>query len=310
MRNGGAELPIAQIVHRHRLLRPEHHPVVKGDRGDRIRKGIDLRENHKVIAVTRVGLGAVGDLADERPQRRGGGGVRRPGSGGGEEPDRHQVTGQSVGNIGHLRREFRGEGTDHRQAIGLDETKKLASGGKREVGMKEAPRIDVVVLVLVRGKDKEVSARRNDHGGKLPLVEIVGAVGEMPAAEVHRSGAEVVNLDPVGRIPVAVVESRVIAGHELRDDQRGWQFDDLDVEQKDRIRFAEKAGRDGVISRRSDGTRHAGDDPGERIKQQAGRQGRGNRIAVRRPAKPLGRVRRNRHSREVTRGTGRVAGQS
>ena len=160
---------------------------------------------------------------------------------------------------------------DHRQAIRLDETKKLASGGKREVGVEEAPRINVVVLVLVRGKDKEVSARRNDHGGKLPLVELVRSVGEVPAAEVHRSGAEVVNLDPVGRIPVAVVEGRVIAGHELRDDQRGWQFDDLEVEEEDGIRFAGKAGRDGVISRRSEGTRRAGDDPGERIKHQAGR---------------------------------------
>ena len=138
---------------------------------------------------------------------------------------------------------------------------------------------------------------------------VLEALGEVPAAEVHRGGPEVVNLDPVGRIPVAVVESRVIAGHELRDDQRGWQFDDLEVEEEDRIRFAGKAGRDGVIGRRSDGTRRAGDDPGERIKQQAGRQGRGNRIAVRRSTKHLGRVRGNRHSRDVTRGTGRVAGQ-
>ena len=153
MRNGGAELSVAQVVHRHRLLRPEHHPVVERHRGDRVRKFIDLRADYEVVIVSREGLGAVRDVADERPQCRRGGGIGRPGSRGEKKTNRRQVTRKPVGDIGHLRRKFRGEGMDHRQAIGFDETKKLAPGGKREVGVDKASRINVVVLVLIRGKD-------------------------------------------------------------------------------------------------------------------------------------------------------------
>ena len=144
--------------------------------------------------------------------------------------DRRQVSCEPVGYIGGLGRIVRSKGVHCRHPIRLDEGEKLASSRERKVGVEEASRIDVGSGILVRGKDEQILPGGNLDRGKPPLVEIVGPVSQMPAAEVHGNGAKVVDLDPVRGIAVAVIDGRLVAGHELGDQDRGGELDDFEIE--------------------------------------------------------------------------------
>ena len=44
-----------------------------------------------------------------------------------------------------------------------------------------------------------------------------GIVRERPSIQIHRARAGVVNLDPIGKLPVLVGESGLVVGHEFAD---------------------------------------------------------------------------------------------
>jgi len=220
VRDGRCEQAAAGVAHWHCNLAAEHHAVVQGDRGDRREQGVDLRRDHDVVAVARGRLRAVGDHRDQRPSLGRSCGIRRLRRRRVEEPDRAQVGGDAVGNVGHLWREGWRERVSDRHPVRLDQAEELTTRRQREIGVQVSAGIDVVVDRLVRGKHDEIPARRDDHCRKLPLVEIVRPVREVPAGEIDVAGAEIVDLDPVGVVAVTVVEGRIVAGHELGDQQR------------------------------------------------------------------------------------------
>ena len=97
--------------------------------------------------------------------------------------------------------------------------------------MQVSPRVDVSLRFLPRGEHDQVLPWIEDglrEARKRPFVEIGRIVGEVPAGKVDSGSGRIMNLDPIGRIAVAVVEHVVVRRQKLRNDR-------LCVEQKPRL---------------------------------------------------------------------------
>ena len=58
--------------------------------------------------------------------------------------------------------------------------------------------------VFVGGEDDEVLAGGEEGGGKDPLGEVQGIVGEVPSSQVDGGRSGIVDLDPVGGLSVLI----------------------------------------------------------------------------------------------------------
>ena len=74
--------------------------------------------------------------------------------------------------------------------------------------------------IFAIGKDEEKAIRRQRNGRKRPFFRLVRLVGEMPACKIYRRSAGIVQLEPVGVIPIFVGNDILPRSHELRDDNR------------------------------------------------------------------------------------------
>ena len=96
--------------------------------------------------------------------------------------------------------------------------------------MQVARGIDVIAGRLTGREHDEVLIRcEHSARGKLPFLQIGVLIGEVESGEVKTVGVAVVNLDPVGRIPVPVIEAAV-ARDELADLRRQFQTVDGDLD--------------------------------------------------------------------------------
>ncbi len=78
--------------------------------------------------------------------------------------------------------------------------------------------VDVGVCGLPGGKDHQVRAG-TQHGlrGEGPFLQIAPVIRQGPAGQGNRRGAAVVQLDPVGRISIAIDQASPIGGDEFVD---------------------------------------------------------------------------------------------
>ena len=107
-----------------------------------------------------------------------------------------------------------------RQPVGPDQQNILVFLTQREVGVVVRPVVvRIVAIILSGGEDHHVPAGGNRdvrrRVGELPLVQITALIGEVPSLEVDRIVGGVVQFDPVGVVSLAVGQRRVVAGHEL-----------------------------------------------------------------------------------------------
>ena len=101
-------------------------------------------------------------------------------------------------------------------AVGLDQGQVIALGGELEVGVQFPAGL---ASVFVGGEDQQVTVADQVGGGELPLPEVAPIIREIPTAELRGFGAAVVNLDPVGELPVGVAERAPVGRHELSDEE-------------------------------------------------------------------------------------------
>src|ERR1044071_10150702 len=71
--------------------------------------------------------------------------------------------------------------------------------------------------VLVGSEHNEESTRIQIGGGKLPLSEIAGGVGEIPTVQVAGARAAVGNFDPILIRAVFIGQSPAVGSHEFGD---------------------------------------------------------------------------------------------
>ncbi len=92
----------------------------------------------------------------------------------------------------------------HDDALGVDESEVFAPFVQGEIGVGISLLIDVVVHGLPRREDDQVSAGRQQRLGREgPLPQIAALIGQAPARERDRPAA-VVQLDPIGGVPLAI----------------------------------------------------------------------------------------------------------
>ena len=103
-----------------------------------------------------------------------------------------------------------------RGAVGPDEPKVLPFALELKIGMQ----LRRIAAVLAGSKHHQVVARGKRHRRELPLRQVRGFVGPVPAIEVHLTLGGVVDFDPIRIVPVRVLERRIVDRHELTDQQR------------------------------------------------------------------------------------------
>ena len=86
--------------------------------------------------------------------------------------------------------------------------------------MQPTPAIDVVIARLVRCINDKIAAGGQPHVREFPLGGGIGAVREIPADQIDRHIAEIMEFNPVGRLAITIIMSRLVTGHELADHQR------------------------------------------------------------------------------------------
>jgi hypothetical protein len=99
----------------------------------------------------------------------------------------------------------------------LDQAEVLAVAVQFEIGMQWTGR---VLPVLLGGKHDQVGIGPERHGRELPLGQVIGLIGQEPAVQVHGARSRVVDLDPIGFVPVLVIEPIVVDRHELADQEQ------------------------------------------------------------------------------------------
>ena len=182
-------------------------------------------------AVDRAGGGGRHGADDAVGSRHGVGSL---GDGGRREVARGAVGGLgAIAEIVALRRVVdpcRGRGAGG--GVGAEQGQRAALFAEGEIGVEIAGR---GLAVLAAGEDHEAGARGEGAGRKDPAAGHGRVVGQRPAAQVDRSRAGIVQLDPRRKVPVLVAGAvGVAAGHhggaaivreELRDDDRAGRAD-------------------------------------------------------------------------------------
>ena len=103
------------------------------------------------------------------------------------------------------------------RAVGPNQGEVLAVVVELEVRVQRRGRNDAVLL---RREDHEIAVRRERVVWKPPLRQRVVVIGQIPAVEVDRGDRRVVDLDPIGVIPVVVGQAGLVDRQELGDQKR------------------------------------------------------------------------------------------
>ena len=102
----------------------------------------------------------------------------------------------------------------HRLPVRLHEAKVLTARAEFETGMQFPVRLGPV---FAGGKYQQKTACLDLHGGKHPLGQVLGIVGQRPASQVDRGVAGVVKLDPVRVVAIGILQVLVVDREEFAD---------------------------------------------------------------------------------------------
>ena len=122
-----------------------------------------------------------------------------------------------VRDVGVLLRKFGLKGVGWtRQIIGSEQPQIFAPRKELEVGVQLGR--GVGPAVFARGEHHQIAVGGQGAGRKAPFVGMVRVIGQGPTGQVDGDIARIVELDPVGRVAIFILQAEFVGRQEFVDD--------------------------------------------------------------------------------------------